>query len=95
MRPSGTSRADSRLFSAVGCSVLSGFFNVDIACSPYVSILQRDWGNVCEADWIANDRALKRGERLLSSYSARDGTEFWIITEWDRSYTTILLPSDY
>ncbi len=57
--------------------------------------MRRDWGNVCEADWIANDRALKRGERLLSSYSARDGTEFWIITEWDRSYTTILLPSDY
>ena len=34
--------------------------------------MQRDWGNVCEADWSANDRALKRRERLLSSYSARE-----------------------
>ena len=56
---------------------------------------RRDWGDVCEADWKANDRALKIGERLLSSYRASNGTKFWIITEWDRSYTTILLPSEY
>lgn len=54
-----------------------------------------DWGDVCKEDWVSNDRALQAGERLLSSYHAGDGTNFWIITEWDRSVTTILLPSDY
>ena len=54
-----------------------------------------DWGDVCKTDWAANDQALKNGERLLSSYKSGSGTKFWIITEWDRSATTILLPSDY
>lgn len=54
-----------------------------------------DWGDVCEADWKQNDWALKNGERLLSSYKSKNGVKFWIITEWDRSYTTILLPSEY
>ena len=54
-----------------------------------------DWGGVCEADWKANDRGLKNGERLVSSYCAENGTKFWIITEGDRSYTTILLPKEY
>ena len=57
--------------------------------------MRRDWGDVCEADWRANDRALKIGERLLSSYKSNDGVKFWIITEWDRSSTTFLLPSEY
>jgi hypothetical protein len=35
------------------------------------------------------------GSRLLSSYTARNGRRFWIITEWDRSVTTILLPEEY
>lgn len=54
-----------------------------------------DWGGVCEEDWKKNDRALKHGGRLLSSYRAENGMKFWIVTEWDRSYTTILLPSEY
>ena len=54
-----------------------------------------DWGNLCETDRKQNEWALKNGERLLSSYRASNGTKFWIITEWDRSYTTILLPSEY
>ena len=41
------------------------------------------------------DNAVKNGERVLSSYRAPDGTKFWIITEWDRSYTTVLLPEEY
>lgn len=57
--------------------------------------MRRDWGDVCEADWRANDRALKIGERLLSSYKSNDGVKFWIITERDRSSTTFLLPSEY
>jgi len=34
-------------------------------------------------------------QRILSAYSTSDGTKVWIITEWDRSYTTVLLPKDY
>lgn len=53
-----------------------------------------DWGDLCEADKQANDRALCEGARLLSAYTDSKGLKFWIITEWDRSVTTILLPSD-
>jgi len=54
-----------------------------------------DWGNVCPQDRKYNDEALEYGFRLLSSYEAHDGTKFWIITEHDRSVTTILLPKEY
>ena len=54
-----------------------------------------DWGDVNETGWKANDHALKIGERLLSAYRSVGGTKFWIVTEADRSYTTILLPSEY
>ena len=54
-----------------------------------------DWGSICPDDAILNDEALKCGDRLLSSYNGLDGTTFWIITESDRSVTTILLPEDY
>ena len=54
-----------------------------------------DWGDVsCQDKW-SNDRAVKSGERLLSVYYSEDGTKFWIITEADRSATTVLLPEDY
>lgn len=53
-----------------------------------------DWGDLCPEDMQANDEALKNGDRLLSAYG--DGPyRFWIITEWDRSVTTVLLPEDY
>ena len=54
-----------------------------------------DWGDVCKEDNQANEGALKHGGRLLSVYHDRQGTKFWIITEADRSVTTILLPEDY
>lgn len=54
-----------------------------------------DWGNVCREDWQANERALQEGTRLLSSYKSSSGRTFWIITEHDRSATTILFPEDY
>ncbi len=53
-----------------------------------------DWGDVCEEDRGLNDEALKEDARILSVY--HDGqTTFWIITEADRSATTVLLPEDY
>lgn len=54
-----------------------------------------DWGTVCNEDWDANDLALSECGRILSTYKGKDQTVFWIITEWNRSATTILLPSDY
>lgn len=54
-----------------------------------------DWGEVDEDDRQANDEALLCGLRLLSSFTNDSDVTFWIITEADRSVTTILLPSDY
>ena len=57
--------------------------------------LSGDWGDVDDEDWQANDTALAEGTRLLSAYRSSRVEKFWIITESDRSLTTILLPSDY
>jgi hypothetical protein len=54
-----------------------------------------DWGDVCAEDKLLNDRAVLEGTRILSAYRAANGTKFWIITEADRSVTTMLLPEDY
>jgi len=54
-----------------------------------------DWGDVCRHDWLLNNAALVERGRVLSAYRTIKGEEFWIITEWDRSYTTVLLPSEY
>ncbi|MEY4326947.1 MAG: hypothetical protein RIS24_3118 [Verrucomicrobiota bacterium] len=54
-----------------------------------------DWGSVDPEDWAANDRALTDGDRLVSSYLPGGGTKVWIITEWDRSATPVLLPEEY
>ncbi len=56
---------------------------------------QGDWGEVSEVDREENEVSLKEGLRLLSVYHDTHGIKFWIITESDRSATTILLPSDY
>ena len=57
-----------------------------------------DWGDIDPEDAGLNDRAVRDGERLLSVYGAEiDGEDnrIWLITEWDRSVTTILRPDDY
>ena len=64
-----------------------------------------EWGNLCDEDKKLNDKAIAnehtagtendlRG-RVLSAYQTRKGVKIWIITEADRSITTILLPEDY
>lgn len=67
--------------------------------SDILTALQRhqagDWGNVDNHDRQANDQALKDGTRLLSVYHTASGIKFWIITEADRSVTTLLMPEDY
>ncbi len=54
-----------------------------------------DWGDVDEHDRQENELSLKKGFRLLSVYNSASGVKFWIITEADRSVTTVLLPEDY
>ena len=58
--------------------------------------LRGDWGDVSLADQKANDMALLLDTRILSAYhTEKDHVKFWIITEADRSATTILLPDEY
>ncbi len=56
-----------------------------------------DWGDLCPSDRKANNEALNEKEpcRLMSVYKLDEERTMWIITEWDRSATTILLPEDY
>src|SRR5690348_14752048 len=54
-----------------------------------------DWGEVDAEDKRANDQALRHGLRILSAYITSTGEKLWIITEADRSVTTILLPDEY
>jgi len=54
-----------------------------------------DWGELDEHDRQENEISVDQGFRLLSSYTLSDGTRIWIITEADRSATTLLLPSEY
>lgn len=55
-----------------------------------------DWGEMSDEDKKANDAAVRTGEdRIFASYKMSEDVKIWIITEWDRSYTTILFPSEY
>ncbi len=60
-----------------------------------------DWGDVCKEDAALNDDAVahegdpEQQQRVLSSYKTSRNQTIWIITEWDRSVTTLLLPSEY
>tara|TARA_R110000868_G_scaffold93618_2_gene258936 strand:- start:13023 stop:13310 length:288 start_codon:yes stop_codon:yes gene_type:complete len=54
-----------------------------------------DWSELCSEDKEANELALKNGDRIFSVYHLNDKTKIWIITEADRSATTILLPEEY
>lgn len=54
-----------------------------------------DWGDCGAEDWEENELSLREGFRLFSVYHTSTGTTFWIITEADRSVTTVLLPEEY
>ena len=70
-----------------------------IAQDDITSALRRhlsgDWGELDSEDRDANEQALIHGTRLLSTHHAANGTKFWIITEANRSATTLLMPEDY
>jgi hypothetical protein len=54
-----------------------------------------DWGDLSEEDLQENELSIKNGFRILSSYRTGKGQVLWVITEADRSATTLLLPSEY
>lgn len=54
-----------------------------------------DWGDLDQEDKEMNEMSLANGERLFSKYEYNEDTSIYIITEWDRSATTILFPSEY
>jgi len=60
----------------------------------YLRHQRGDWGDLCEEDVRVNKAALKHGLRLMSEYHI-NGEKIWVITEADRSVTTILLPEEY
>ncbi len=70
-----------------------------VSMPEFISAIKRhrcgDWGDVDEHDRQENEFSLNRWLRLLSVYHTQAGVKFWIITEADRSVTTLLLPEDY
>lgn len=79
-------------------SITSGIKDLALRGFTPLLFLQRhalgDWGELSEGDKLQNDLALRDGdERIFSAYDTSFG-RVWIITEHDRSYTTILLPSE-
>ncbi len=54
-----------------------------------------DWGDLCEEDRRENEFSLIHGFRLLSAYRLKNGVKLWVITEADRSATTLLLAGEY
>src|SRR2546430_13887458 len=72
---------------------------LQIAAQTAIEFLRRHmschWGELSDDDLRENELSLKKGFRLLSNYQTGKGQQLWIITEADRSATTVLLPSEY
>ncbi len=90
----------SRLFCLGTIVSTPGALEVLLECKqPPSEFLVRhilgDWGELCEEDRLANQEALLEGLRLMSVYRTHNGEKIWIITEADRSATTVLLPEEY
>ena len=84
---------------ALGQTVITANAKAVLPELDVVLALQRhhsgDWGDVDDHDRQMNDDALRTGERLVSIYKSVRDQKFYIITEWNRSVTTVLLPEDY
>lgn len=75
---------------------LEALKEAEVSFLPYIrKHLEGDWGNVCPEDAAENELSLEQGFRLLSAYNLPGGCKIWILTEADRSATTILLPEEY
>lgn len=86
-----------KLFATAGVVEMA---NADLEFSTFIGdslgrYINCDWGDTCPEDSRLNDSALMRDNRILAEYKYNDEVTIWIITEWDRSATTILLPDEY
>lgn len=93
--PSQARFASGQIVMTIGVDALIEEGRLDPA--PYLyRHLCGDWGDLDDSDRHQNDAALQSGEdRLFSSYRVAPDLKLWIITEWDRSVTTLLLPDEY
>jgi len=84
---------------SLGQTVITANANAALPELDVVLALQRhhsgDWGDVDDHDRQMNEDALRNEDRLVSIYKTVRGQKFYVITEWDRSVTTVLLPEDY
>jgi hypothetical protein len=82
----------------LGQTVITANASLRLLTEEVLAALRRhasgDWGDLCPEDTLANDTALREGGRLFSAYGQGE-ERFWVITEADRSVTTVLLPDDY
>lgn len=93
------SKADKPLFPLGQCVMTCG---IDTLCKtegfnplPYITRhVSGDFGDLCEEDKQLNFDGITEEGRILSAYETAHG-KIWIITEWDRSVTTVLLPDEY
>ncbi len=69
------------------------WFSLEIAKAVWM-YRNKQWGSLCEADAQMNEDALIHGDRILAKYETCEG-DIYIITEWDRSVTTILFTHEY
>lgn len=65
------------------------------ASNSFARHCEGDWGDLDDHDKLMNERALQTDDRILSRYVSPAGVAIYIITEWDRSATTILFPEEY
>lgn len=94
---------ETRRFSLGRSVATPGALSVlqELGISPVDLLLRHargDWPSMSEQDQIANRLAARFGGRVFSSFDlgpAEHPTTIWVITEWDRSVTTLLLPSEY
>jgi hypothetical protein len=54
-----------------------------------------DWSEMTTEDRDSNEAAITYEDRIFSGYDLKDGTRMFVITEWDRSYTTLMLADEY
>lgn len=88
-------RQSAPLFPLGKVVATPGAMALEVDFRPYLAMHQCGfWGDVESEDWQENDLSVKEGFRILSAYVVVNG-RFWIITEHNRSITTILLPSEY
>lgn len=62
--------------------------------TAFIRYQRKDWGDLCQEDKDMNDQVIETQGRILAAYQTSKG-KIWIITEWDRSATTILFPCEY